>query len=382
MRDDMSRFESPGSPDPDTIQRFLAGESSEQERMTIQRWAGAMPDGVALADFVRDVVRDEHAHRPDVGTERRWEGLRARLGLAVDRPEGTRRHPLVRTDVHGIPGARNTGATMVRRVALYATATTCLFVALLWTVWRVQPQHGRDANVYVTRAGQQALVTLADGSRVTLAPQTTLLVPNAFGTSTRTVTLDGEAFFDVRPGARAPFLVHAGRTTTRVLGTAFDVRHYATDRETQVAVATGKVVVTGATTAHPSVTLVAGTVGVVTDSTAILISADSAARYTAWTSGMLVFHNVATTEILAALSRWYGYQFRIADSAIAAQNVTATFSTRSSSEALDNLKILLNVELTIDGDTVTLRTGHPYRLPARERSRRGILNPTTPEVGR
>jgi ferric-dicitrate binding protein FerR (iron transport regulator) len=232
---------------------------------------------------------------------------------------------------------------------------------------------------------------LDDGTIITLAPKSVLRLDDV-GPRTRTVALTGEAYFQVIPATRTPFVVRTGLVTTRVLGTTFDVRHYATDRETQVAVTTGKVVVSASGIARPSVTLVAGMTGLVSDSTARMTSTDSAARSMAWTRGMLVFHDVAATEVLAALSRWYGYQFRVTDSTLMAQVVTAEFSTRSSSEALGNLGSLLNAEVTVDGNVVTLRADRrrhrpgqelpAWRLPARERSRREMVNPKISEVGR
>lgn len=365
----------------DILDRYCAGRLSPAEADALDAWFVEHPEWRKKLPVLREALTQAvpAAVAPDV-----VRAMAQRMLAADDR--GAARHSIDRPHTKSriaIPAPRMR-STWQRWGIVGAGAVAAILIAALSPTFRtlvrrssasVAPRH------YAVGRAQSATIQLTDGSTVVLAPETRLTyTTDAHGA--RIVTLDGEAFFTVVPHAGRPFLVRTGRATTRVLGTAFDVRHYPTDRETHVAVTTGKVVVAGATAAHPSVTLVAGTVGVVTDSTAILTSTDSASRYTAWTSGMLVFHNVATTEILAALSRWYGYEFRVADSAITAQSVTATFSTRSSSEALDNLKILLNVELTIDGDVVTLRAGHSDRLPVRERSRRDILNPKMPEVGR
>jgi len=240
----------------------------------------------------------------------------------------------------------------------------------------------RESMHYATTVGQTATVTLIDGTHVTLAPQTTMWVPRQFGASLRTVTLRGEAYFDVRTSRTAPFQVLTGPVITRVLGTAFDVRRYPDERVTQVAVAAGKVVVTASTVAHPSLTLVAGSAGAIADSTAIMMPSDSVARYSAWVSGMLVFHDVAAGEVLAALSRWYGYEFHVVDSTLTARVVTAEFSARSSSEALSNLKILLNAELTMDGNVITIRVAQRRQLPVKARSRHDTMNSQNREVGR
>jgi len=194
------------------------------------------------------------------------------------------------------------------------------------------------------------------------------------------VTLVGEAHFDVDVSSGTPFVVRTGHIVTRVLGTSFTVRHYAADPHVQVAVIAGKVAVT--TRAHPGLTLTAGGVGIMTDSTAVLASSDSTRSYTVWTGGHLVFREAPTREVLTTLSQWYGYQFQLADSILAHRRLTATLDAESSANALSTIKLLLNVDLTFDGNVITL---HPRSQQHPQAHRRnggaGELTPHA-EVGR
>lgn len=239
---------------------------------------------------------------------------------------------------------------------------------------------------YATATAQRATITLDDGTRVTLAPQSTLRVATEYGRDTRDVTLDGEAYFDVRGSHERPFLVRTGGVTTRVLGTTFSVRRYVGDARVQVAVTSGKVLVSsGRSSAHAlhAMTLAAGSVAAATDSTVVLLSADSAQAYTTWTNGQLVFRAAPMTDVLATLSRWYGYRFRLADSALAQQNLTAVLDAESSAKAFSTIKLLLNIDFAFDGDIVTLRSHAPHSSPDTRR-RDGSPVFTTPhvEVGR
>jgi transmembrane sensor len=75
---------------------------------------------------------------------------------------------------------------------------------------------------YETQRGQQRDVRLADGSTLHLSGATSLDV--TLDTRQRVVALNqGEAYFDVAHEPKRPFVVHAGDSATRVLGTAFDV---------------------------------------------------------------------------------------------------------------------------------------------------------------
>ncbi|BCA62887.1 hypothetical protein HMP09_2121 [Sphingomonas sp. HMP9] len=79
-----------------------------------------------------------------------------------------------------------------------------------------------STRMFATRAGERTTVTLADGSTVALNGATRLRVVFADG-QRRAELLEGQAFFDVRHDSARPFVVRAGASETRVLGTAFDL---------------------------------------------------------------------------------------------------------------------------------------------------------------
>jgi len=75
---------------------------------------------------------------------------------------------------------------------------------------------------FETRRGEQRNVQLADGSMVEMNGDTSLDVTLA--DDQRLVELRrGEAYFDVAHQPQRPFVVHAGGSQTRVLGTAFNI---------------------------------------------------------------------------------------------------------------------------------------------------------------
>lgn len=149
-----------------------------------------------------------------------------------------------------------------------------------------------------TETGQHAAVPLPDGSVVLLNAESAVNV--SFDAGKRRVELvRGEAFFDVRPDTTRPFEVAAGRSLTRVVGTAFSVTLQGGDAE--VRVRRGHVRVTGDDGGTPvdltpgeGVTVTAGHAG-------------SAARAPqtafAWLDGRFVFHDRPLAEVMARLAR-------------------------------------------------------------------------------
>lgn len=241
-----------------------------------------------------------------------------------------------------------------------------------------RPQH------YATAVGQRLTVTLADGSRATLAPQTTLVVSAQFGTTHRAVTLYGEAYFDVTHTRSSPFIVRTGNIVTHVLGTTFDVTHYTNDRDVRVVVTSGRVVVN--TPHHPAVTLAGGSVGHVTDSTATVSATGDAMSYTTWTTGKLDFREVPVVDILATLSRWYGIRFVLTDTTLAQHRVTTLLDYANSSDLVIALEAVLEVTATStatkDGPVITLKPRHSTAPSGHGRNQQRDTYSPTWEAGR
>jgi transmembrane sensor len=116
------------------------------------------------------------------------------------------------------PDCGTTNAWYTRRrwvLALSLTAVLALGTAVL--------QDWRDATSYGTGVGEQRLVVLEDGTRLTLNTATRVRVD--LGASSRNVSVeDGEALFEVAKDPHRPFVVSVGGSEVRALGTVFAVR--------------------------------------------------------------------------------------------------------------------------------------------------------------
>jgi transmembrane sensor len=84
------------------------------------------------------------------------------------------------------------------------------------------------------------LLCLSDGTRVWLNENSEIEYPVQFAKNERTVTLKGEAFFEVKRDPSRPFIITSGTIKTTVLGTSFNVNAY-NDNKPEVNVRTGKV---------------------------------------------------------------------------------------------------------------------------------------------
>ncbi len=80
-----------------------------------------------------------------------------------------------------------------------------------------------EMRTFLSPKGSALTVKLVDGTQVQLNSGASLTYPTHFDEHTRTVFLDGEAYFDVTHDSRKPFIVQTKQTQVKVLGTQFNI---------------------------------------------------------------------------------------------------------------------------------------------------------------
>ena len=89
--------------------------------------------------------------------------------------------------------------------------------------------------------GKPKSLTLEDGSVVMLGKESSIRYPVKFDAHLREVYLEGEAFFKVKRDEKKPFVVYSGGLVTRVLGTSFNIRSTPSTGKVEVEVVSGSV---------------------------------------------------------------------------------------------------------------------------------------------
>jgi len=380
--------------DTDLALRYLRGEVTNVERTIVCQWLASDPTRTRTLDAMRAVSFDSQSSiASDGDVERAWTRVErdmARSSAGHVPQDAAPGHPLAPNSARTrLSSGRldTTRGTMWRRATL-AVAVSASAVAAAVAIWsRSSSHHATPGAVrsYATSAGQRTTVTLSDGSRVILAPNSTLRVADAMRGAERRLTLVGEAYVTVAHVSSAPFIVDAGAVSVRVVGTAFTVRRYPHDLSTRIAVLSGKVV--AATPGHAPVPLPAYTIARVTDSTAVLARADDMDAELSWTRGTLDFRDTPLADVLTRLNHWYDIDVRVTDSAMAQRLVTGTFAGESRVEALSTLQSVLHVAMVFDSTPgrapVIMLVPRPAHHPSMRTPRAAHeLSPTSLEVGR
>jgi ferric-dicitrate binding protein FerR (iron transport regulator) len=191
-------------------------------------------------------------------------------------------------------------------------------------------------------------INLPDGSSVTLNAQSAFSYPETFG-ETRTVTLEGEAFFDIKK-SDVPFIIEINDINVRVLGTAFNVNTHGD--EVIVVVERGLVAMEKN---DKQVKIAKGQQGVFNKKTyEILVDTAPNVNVSSWKSGAFVFDETPLEDALYDLGKFYNVSFKI-NNQLKGCRVTASFDNAPLEEVLKVFETILSASITQENSQVRLK---------------------------
>ena len=340
------------------LARYLAGESNAAEAEAVHHWVADQPARGELLAALEQVSHPAgQASAAPVDVERGLARVKARFPDAEARSLFGRRGFGERP----APEWRTVAFRLAAGVALVASAV------LLWRAARsghpaASPRLAERS--WATGIGRTDSIPLPDSSVVVLGPGSRLLMAAGYGDSARTLTLRGEALFDVRHDGAHPLTVLAAGAEIRDLGTTFIVR--SDEDGVAVAVVSGSVLLQDTTRGAPRVlTLKAG------DAATLAPDRQAPARVgprreedLAWTHGRLVFKDASLARVRDDLRRWYGIELVLADSSLSSRHLNAEFAGESADQVLKTIAFALGgVTIERRGDTAIVRLRRPGPSP-------------------
>lgn len=202
--------------------------------------------------------------------------------------------------------------------------------------------------------GERFNITLADGTKVWLNSESSLIFPVNFVGKERVVQLTGQAYFEVQKDSLHPFIVKSRNLETRVLGTSFDICSYPDMAETSIILVEGCI---QATAYHRKAILHADQqLTLDTPQQKMSITDIDAKLMTQWKDGILRLDNQNFNEMLDKLSRWYGITFVNNASIDSSDRFNGKFHREDIQEAMHIISLSANITYTIKQDTIFI---HP-----------------------
>ena len=309
--------------------RMRSGEFSGGERKALEEWLGAS------ADNPRELLRAEAAWRlsgslaSEARVRQEIDSLAQETGAADPVPQP---------------------ASPRRKSFFYAVAATVLLAVLAGITWRM----AHDGDVETAR-GEQRMLTLDDGSIVTLNTDTELDID--FSAHTRQISLRrGEALFQVARDPSRPFIVRAGAGYARALGTRFNV--VADQDNVTVSVLEGRVEVAPQLASREESTVLGAGESTAYMSTGKLTRPEptraSPERIDAWREGKLRFDSWTLARAVSEDNRYAEKPLRLGSEEFANVPISGVFRIGDSSAFVQAIGELLGTRVVDEGDTLLL----------------------------
>ena len=216
----------------------------------------------------------------------------------------------------------------------------------------------RHRGRFVTGKGETKVVALKDGSVVTLNTASEIHVN--YSDSLRSVELiQGEALFDVAKNKTRPFVVSAGDTSVRAVGTSFTVRRLEA-APIQVLVREGVVEVFKPAVDDAPIRVAANSMAEAPQDTSMAaiaarpIPLAQLHRQLAWQKGQLAFEGETLAQAVAEFARYSDTRIVIDDPALAREEIAGLFKATDPVGFAQTIALSLNARANIGEGEVRL----------------------------
>ncbi|MEH6705228.1 FecR family protein [Galbibacter orientalis] len=202
--------------------------------------------------------------------------------------------------------------------------------------------------------GKNLTVILEDNSIVKLNAGSFIQFSNNFNSKkTRSVKLEGEAYFEVTKNKEIPFIVQTPKAIIKVLGTSFNVSSYTDLNTTKIALVEGRVAIESTSEKFKNQFLNPNQVAHIEAGT-ISITNEDLNQYLSWLDGKLSISKQPFSKIILQLERTYNIKIKNNYSELNHKTFTATFDKESIEEIIQSFKLSFPFEYEIKSNTIII----------------------------
>lgn len=197
-------------------------------------------------------------------------------------------------------------------------------------------------------------IVLPDSTVVTLNTGTTITyASNNFNKKYRSVTLNGEAFFDVKHDSKRPFIVSTEKIDVKVLGTVFNVNAYSNNENVTTSLISGSVELTEKTN-NKKMKLAPGQASTYSKRTTMMNLYNFDTNHIKdWM--YFIFNKESFQSICHKLEQRFGSQIELRNVKIEDKQFTGKFSNNDSlTDILDIIKINVPFSYRIEEEKIII----------------------------
>ncbi|MCD8042766.1 MAG: FecR domain-containing protein [Tannerellaceae bacterium] len=167
------------------------------------------------------------------------------------------------------------------------------------------PNPNDSYNQVVTPKGRFSSLTFSDGTRLWMNASSRVVYPPVFKPEKREIYLEGEAYIEVTPDTKRPFIVKTEKLDIQVLGTSFNITAYKEQPAQTVVLVSGSVAVKPKTENSNQIILLPDQLFRMEKNETTIQQVD-VKRYISWKEGYYICENDPLKSLFNYLNNYYG----------------------------------------------------------------------------
>jgi ferric-dicitrate binding protein FerR (iron transport regulator) len=352
----------------DLLAKKLSGETSEEELQELESFMKAYPELTYAAQHITDLWKLKQPENKAAAEK----AFQKHITKIKEQPKSFPPSETMAAENESAPffHARKNRKVVGLVVMAILVFTAGLFVWNASTESVISKRDKQTAEIY-TRPGTRTKVVLPDSSVVWLNAGSKLTYSEPFGVTERTVTLTGEAFFDVVKNSKL-FIIQTSGVQIKVLGTAFNVRNYPNEKKIETSLVRGSVEITLDKSPEkkyvlkPNEKLTLNTeenveinnkkrerLPLAIVSTLHYLNSNTIAE-TSWIENKLVFADESFEDVAKKMERWYGVSIRFKNEKVKVERFTGVFEKETVWQALEALQLTAAFHFTMKDTSITI----------------------------
>lgn len=320
--------------------KFLLKQASREEVEVLVRW-----------------LKSEGSFQDWMDEE--WDAVSSEIDMGLqERLLGEIRQKISSTDFSSSDSGNKKAIVVRTKFRRWVPQIAAVLLLLIMTAYGVY-SYTRDKMIMPdmivsVEKGQKANITLPDGSLVWINSDSKLTYGSNFNDRERILFLEGEAYFEVIPDKKRPFVVNTNGISVKALGTSFDVKSYEDEAEISTTLMTGKVEVNALSGRH----ILFPNERIVFDKQTGMLKKGTvydAKDYASWKDNTLSFEAESFENIVRVLERYYNTKIEFESESLKQYRFTGTPGNTSLESILQILSLTSPLDYEVKDNVIILR---------------------------
>lgn len=325
-----------------TLARKMSGQATSTEEMKIEEWTNSSPEATDTYNDYKRIWEKKYFIQDDVELVSQKEAGDKIWDAVFAKPE---KRIYTGIDI----------SLLLKIAAVFIIFVGSTFIGIRRigdTTEEIAPISSITKH---TLPGHKSIITLRDGTVVSLNSGSKISYLSDFNSSSRIIELEGQAFFEVFSDKTKPFIVKCGSLEVETIGTSFDVSGY-NDSPIQVSLVNGSVrLSTFDMDKTEGIVLNPGEYSVVDENNNFIEKGNFDPDIVlGWKDGRLIFYNATIEEIVPRLELWYGVEFHNHSSINSNKPFTGIFEKENLDNILHNISPVMDFQYEIKGNNVQI----------------------------